>query len=527
MRRVPISLLAVALAAVVLSPGDTAHAALSLPAASATVAVDGDDSDWAGIAGLTLTLSQFEIPQGSDWEYDPVSPVQAEVKAAVDAERIYVLFKVFDDYDFNPADPNFSASPNVMFLIDPAAGPHMGAGDNDFEASLGIVDIWHWELDCAAGVTSGGGVPGDGDDPDCNLDDEFSTEPEEREDDGGGDTPNAAAENSIAGVWSHTNSAGGIGAAGTWIFEMSRPLQTGDPEDAQFTAGGTARIALAYFDADESAIGWSEAGHLTSAGEGWIEVLIPGPDATQPPAATPTPTPAPGTTTSPTPGIGSSPTPTPSSAPPTAGDSGVEAEIVVSADPRVGDPADVLVTLTSTTDGSPVTGAQVRILREVTFANVTGIVELAAAATDDEGQAEMTFVPRRAGDQDLVIEYLLPDAEEPASVAKSLVVAEGGQIYRSEAGVDIPGLGVWIIIAVATAVWVVLIVVAVRVIAIARATGEAEEATPSYLRGPGRLDEDARLSGPGMLDKDDRLSEESSLDKDDRLSEPGHLEDED
>ncbi|MDO8612352.1 MAG: hypothetical protein Q7R32_05955 [Dehalococcoidia bacterium] len=34
---------------------------------------------------------------------------------------------------------------------------------------------------------------------------------------------------------------------------MSRPLQTGDPQDAQFASGGTASMALAYFDADESA----------------------------------------------------------------------------------------------------------------------------------------------------------------------------------------------------------------------------------------------------------------------------------
>ena len=70
MRSGVISLLTVALAAVVLSLGaeaDTARADLSLPAASATITVDGDDSDWAGIEGLTLTLAQFEIPQGSDW----------------------------------------------------------------------------------------------------------------------------------------------------------------------------------------------------------------------------------------------------------------------------------------------------------------------------------------------------------------------------------------------------------------------------------------------------------------------------
>ncbi len=516
MRSWGISLLAVALAAVVLSLGaeaDPARADLSLPAAAATITVDGDDSDWAGIDGLTLTLAQFEIPQGSDWEYDSLDAVQAEVKAAADSERIYFLIKVFDDYDYDPNDGKLSGSPNAMFRIEQAAGPHMGSGDQDFEQSLGMVDLWHWELDCGPGESAGGGAPGSGDDPDCNLDDEFSTEPEERDDDGGGPDANPNAENSLTGAWDHTGRAGGAGADGAWIFELSRPLQTGDPEDAQFAQNTSAFLALAYFDADESAIGWSDAGHLTSAGEGWIEVLIPGPDATQPPAATPTP--------------GGATSPTPTIAPPAGGDSDGKAEITVSADPRVGDLADVLVTLTSTTDGSPVAGVQVRILREVTFAGVTGMVEVAAATTDDDGRAEMDFVPRRAGDQDLVIEYLLPEAAEPVAASQSLVVAEGGQIYRSEAGVDIPGLGVWIIIAVATTVWVVLITIAVRVIAIARATGVPEEADRVDFRGPGRLDEEARLSGAGILDRDDRLSESGSLDRDDRLSEPGHLEDDD
>jgi len=247
---------------------------LHMNAAEATITVDGDNADWAAITGLTVTLMQIEIPPGVDWDAPGVvTPIDATVKVATDDSKIYVLFEVPDDYDFNPTDHNFSASPNVMFLIDPAAGPHMGADDPDYETGLGMVDLWHWELDCAAGVMSGGGDAGSGNDPDCNLDDEYSTDPETREDDGGGD-PNAAAENSIAGVWSHTNAT--IGGAGTWIFEMSRPLQTGDPEDAQFAAGGIAKMALAYFDADEGLTGWTDTGHLVSSHSGWIITRLPG-----------------------------------------------------------------------------------------------------------------------------------------------------------------------------------------------------------------------------------------------------------
>ncbi len=284
---------ALALAVLLVTGRGTAEAELSLDAAEATITVDGDTADWAAITGLTVNLKQFEIPAGVDWdEPGPVDPVDVSLKVAADDNNIYMLVEVPDDYDLNLEDHNFSAALAVMFPIESAAGPHMGAGDEDYETGLGMVDIWHWELDCEPDVTSGGGVPGDGDDPDCNFDDEFATDPEEREDDGGGDTANAAAENSLAGVWEHTNRAGGNGAAGTWIFEMSRPLQTGDPEDAQFVAGGTAKVALAYWDADEGLEGWTDTGHVTSADEGWIVVNLPG---TAQDTGTPGPTGSPGT----------------------------------------------------------------------------------------------------------------------------------------------------------------------------------------------------------------------------------------
>ena len=72
----------------------------------------------------------------------------------------------------------------------------MGTTEDDQDTSLGMVDIWHWELDCGPGLVSGGNDTPSGNDPDCNLDDEYSTTPEEREDDGSPQAENSMACNS-------------------------------------------------------------------------------------------------------------------------------------------------------------------------------------------------------------------------------------------------------------------------------------------------------------------------------------------
>jgi hypothetical protein len=255
---------------------------IAVDVASATISVDGDDSDWDSVEGATIPLKQIDIDeldpvQVQDLEIDfgTLPPVDATLKVATDEENIYVLLEVPDAFDYNP-DPlmhNFSASIAVMYRIDEAAPAHMGVEEKDLDASLGVVDIWHWELDCGPGEMSGGGTEG-GDDPECNFDDEYAPNPEDREDDGGGDTPNnPTGENSLSGVWTHTAAA--AGGDGTWIFEMSRPLQTGDTQDAQFASGEKAYLALAYFDPSETPEGWTDAGHLQSADIGWIEIALP------------------------------------------------------------------------------------------------------------------------------------------------------------------------------------------------------------------------------------------------------------
>ncbi len=186
---------------------------------------------------------------------------------------IYVLFTINDDYDYVADDHYLSAAIAVQFPV-MGGGPHMGADDEKGENSTGMVDIWHWELDCAAGELNGGGAghpAGEGKDPGndsvCNFDDEWATDAETREDDN-----SPTGENSLTGVWWHSNPV--AGEPGTWYFEMSRPLQNGDENDAQFTVGESTLLALAYWDADYGPDGWDDSTHVTSADHGWISVFI-------------------------------------------------------------------------------------------------------------------------------------------------------------------------------------------------------------------------------------------------------------
>ncbi len=240
-------------------PATTSDAERALQAPAASITVDGDPADWTGVPALDVTLEAIE---GVD-----AASVDAAVQVAHDGDNIYVLFTVIDDYNWEEGDAHVSASPNVMWAIDSGAGPHMGAEEPDRKTSLGMVDLWHWEIECGPGTEQGGAASADsddGNDPDCNFDDEWAADPKDREDDN--------AENSLLGVFTHT--AQQNDAVGTYYFEMSRPLQTGDAEDAQFAVGDTALLALAYFDPDTGGGEWDEEDHVVSSYQGWIRVTL-------------------------------------------------------------------------------------------------------------------------------------------------------------------------------------------------------------------------------------------------------------
>ena len=178
---------------------------VTIAAAAVPITVDGDASDWADVERTTLVLEQLDLDalmpeQAEEIDFGAVDPIEVQLAVANDADNIYVLVEVPTPYDYVADDHGLSPALAVEAPIQAESSVHMGAEEEDLFISTGMVDLWHWELDCGPGELSGGqGVAG-GDDAACNLDDEYSTTPEMREDDGGGDEPNDAAENSLSGV---------------------------------------------------------------------------------------------------------------------------------------------------------------------------------------------------------------------------------------------------------------------------------------------------------------------------------------
>lgn len=120
-------------------------------------------------------------------------------------------------------------------------------------------------------------------------------------------------------------------------------------------------------------------------------------------------------------------------------------------------------------DGAPVPGTTVTFYLDGSFAGVSGEVELGHAVTDEAGVATLAYRPRVAGHHEIRMEYVLPGDTEPEFTAMSIDVAGGTQLYSSAPGVEIPGLGVGLLMAVLATVWTILFGIALLLMRIARA----------------------------------------------------------
>ena len=150
-------------------------------------------------------------------------------------------------------------------------------------------------------------------------------------------------------------------------------------------------------------------------------------------------------------------------------------------DVTVGQMVNIPVTLQAA-DGAPLQGTTVTFYLHASFAGVVGETEVGRVVTDENGVATLAYRPRLAGHHELRAEYVAPAGSEVEVVSTAFDVTGGAQLYRSAAGIDIPGVNVGLLMAVLTTVWSILFWVALRLVAIARAGGGAETPGPGGAR---------------------------------------------
>ena len=149
-------------------------------------------------------------------------------------------------------------------------------------------------------------------------------------------------------------------------------------------------------------------------------------------------------------------------------------EVVAPADLTAGDSVDIQALLHSADSGEAVPGATISFYMDGSFGGVEGKVLLGQALTDKDGIAHLSYLPRTAGEHQVHVEYLTPGSSEPEVATWSHDVSGAPhQFYQSTAGIQIPGLNVWVLMGVLAGVWAILLSVAARVIAIASAGSEA------------------------------------------------------
>jgi mono/diheme cytochrome c family protein len=151
-------------------------------------------------------------------------------------------------------------------------------------------------------------------------------------------------------------------------------------------------------------------------------------------------------------------------------------EVDAPAEAIVGAELEISATVRLEETREPVEGTPVTFYADAFFAGVTGEIELGTADTNRIGVATFrTSFSVRGVHQ--VRAVAVGDAEaEPSDVLINIQM--GPQIVASESGVEIPGLGSWVVTAVIAGVWVIMIVAAVWMVRASR-SGREEEPGPT------------------------------------------------
>ena len=128
-----------------------------------------------------------------------------------------------------------------------------------------------------------------------------------------------------------------------------------------------------------------------------------------------------------------------------------ELELIVVAEAAVGD--NVVITGRLMAGGAPVPEAEIVFSRSARFMNTGNDLEIDRATTDATGKAVVEFSPRTEGEQLVIAEFKGKTALRESFSEIPIMVNPGPRQYSQEAGIGVPGVNVFFLVAVLSAVW--------------------------------------------------------------------------
>jgi hypothetical protein len=137
----------------------------------------------------------------------------------------------------------------------------------------------------------------------------------------------------------------------------------------------------------------------------------------------------------------------------------------------VGQPGTFIATVTDA--GQPVAGVSVEFYVTAAFGKTSGDAEIGRAVTDSAGVASITYEPRTAGARAFRVQATATDGSIAKAAATIDVADAPAQLYTQTAGIKIPGVNVWLIMALLTVIWGTLFGVGITLLRIAQA-GDAD-----------------------------------------------------
>lgn len=147
--------------------------------------------------------------------------------------------------------------------------------------------------------------------------------------------------------------------------------------------------------------------------------------------------------------------------------SAAEVEIDSPAEVLVGEETTVTVTIVDS-DGAPVVGGEVALSFVGRLGGESGWVVVATGTTGEQGSVTLTYLQRAVEAGRMRVEYFGPDGQENTEF--EVEVVDGPQQVASDAGADIPILGVWWIIVVLAIIWSLVLLAVLRLVVVGRSS---------------------------------------------------------